>query len=87
MDSDIRVIHGGNQPEFAEQRTRTAAERHTETALKTAREHADAGLAGTEMALEWLESVGADIPSKFRTLPTVLRQLQTFIDDETARRL
>jgi hypothetical protein len=83
--NEVRVLYGdpGNPVTQAQ---RTPAQKHTESALSTALELQADALTAVRASLEWLRSVGADVPSRYRNLPTLVRQLGQFIEDEQGRR-
>ena len=83
---EVRVIHGGEPTPYVEKAQRSPAQRHTDLALSTALELQTDALEAAQEAVEWLASIGADIPRRLRDIPVELAQLGRFIKDEQGRR-
>ena len=86
--SDVRVVRGdtASLPAYREQKQRTPQQRHTDDALESAALGAATGREQVIEALAWLESIGADVPIDLKALGVRLAQLETFVQDEKARR-
>lgn len=88
--SDVRIIRTDdlsvNPYVIVETAQRTPAQKHTDFALQSALDLQNDALEAAEGAVEWLASIGADIPRRLRDIPVELGQLGRFIKDEQGRR-
>lgn len=84
--TDVKIIYSDEPTPYREQALRSPAQKHTDFALQSALDLQDEALRASQGALDWLGSVGADTPARFKSLPVVLAQLGRFIEDEQGRR-
>lgn len=85
-DSDIRLVPSDQVSGLTQYRDRTPQQKHTDQAMAWAADAAHVALESATEAIQWMTSIGADVPNRLKGLPTLLVQFSAFIDDEKRRR-